>query len=306
MRALRVAGGAVLGLVSLAALGLVLPFVKEGYNRDELPLFTSIAGGLAALAVVWWLLNRRHRAFAVAGVTLLAPPIVVYGGLSARVTINDWRGRRLSRTVRVLSLREKEVHWPGLPGPVGLRLEIEIEHAIGLEGNLYPPKVVMGTDPRPTQADYWYGPMDHGVDAFLSTPAFELDGQPSRDVFLRPGRIRLAYELFPSTLDRRDGEALCLNAAVGRADDPGLAPPPGARLGAAWFFASGGGLYVDLGGPLTDALRRGSAYEGRRDAWTALMRALDPPALAAAGYAPCAPGRHHAETCHCPPSGPPR
>ena len=303
MRALRVLGCFVLGLVSLFALGLVLPSVKEGYDQDELPFFASIAGGLAALAVVWWWLNRRHRAIAVAGVALLAPPMVVYAGLSTRVTINDWRGRHLAQTVRILSLREEEIRWPGLPGPVGLRLEIEVEHAIGLEGNLFPPKVVMGADPRPTRADYWSGSLGSG--AFLSAPVFELDRQPSRDVFLRPGRTRVVYEMFPSTLDRRDGAALCVHATVGHIGDGGRVSSTDTHLGAAWFFAAQSGLYVDLGAPLTDALRRGSVYEGKPAAWTALLRELDLPALAAAGYAPCPPRPHRVETCYCPPAAGP-
>jgi hypothetical protein len=185
---------------------------------------------------------------------------------------------------------------------VGLRLEIEVEHAIGLEGNLFPPKVVMGADPRPTAADYWFGPLDRGVDAFLSTPLFEVDRpRPAREVFLHPGRTRLVYELFPSTLDRREGQALCVHATVGRAGYDGLSTTPGTHLGAAWFFAAPGGLYVDLGGPLTDALRRWSSYEGKAADWTGLMRSLDPPALAAADYGPCPPTRHHVETCYCPP-----
>jgi len=296
MRALRVLGCFVLGLVSLFALAMVLPSVKEGYDWEDLPFFAAMAGGLAALAAVWWRLNRRHRAIAVAGVALLVPPMVVFAGLSARVTINAWRGRHLAQTARILSLREEEIRWPGMPGPVGLRLEIEVEHAIGLEGNLFPPKVVMGADPRPTRAEYWS--LDGG--AFLSAPVFELDRQPSRDVFLRPGRTRVVFEMFPSTLERRDGEALCINGTAGGTGNGGGASSTDTHLGAAWFFAAQSGVYVDLGGPLTDALRRGSAYEGKPAAWTALLHALDPPALAAAGYAPCSPPRHRVETCYCP------
>ena len=106
--------------------------------------------------------------------------------------------------------------------------------------------------------------------------------------------------MFPSTLQLRDGEALCVNGTAGRAGDRGPASSTDTHLGAAWFFAAQSGVYVDLGGPLTDALRRGSAYEGKPAAWTALLHALDPPALAAAGYAPCLPPRHRVETCYCP------
>ena len=287
----------VLGLVSLFALAMVLPSVKEGYDWEELPFFASMAGGLAVLAVVWWWLNRRHRAIAVAGVALLVPPMVVHAGLTAHVTLNEWRGRHLAESVRILSLREEEIRWPGLPGPVGLRLEIEVEHAIGLEGNLFPPRVIMGANPRPTRAEYWSGTFGS---EFLSAPVFELDHQPPRDVFLRPGRTRVVFEMFPSTLERRDGKALCINATTEGTGNGGPASSTGAHLGAAWFFAAQSGVSVDLGGPLTDALRRGSAYEGKPAAWTALLHGLDTPALAAAGYAPCLPPRHRVETCYCP------
>jgi hypothetical protein len=140
------------------------------------------------------------------------------------------------------------------------------------------------------------------VDAFLTPPRFEPQAQtPARDVFLRPGRARIVYELFSSTLERRDGEAICLNSTTARPEYRTVPASIGRQLSAAWFFAAGGGLYVDLGRRLSEALRRSSAYEGKPAAWTALMRAVDPEALAAAGYRPC-PTRHQPESCYCPPA----
>jgi hypothetical protein len=46
---------------------------------------------------------------------------------------------------------------------------------------------------------------------------------------------------------------------------------------------------VDLSAPLTAALRARSALEGNPAAWERLVRRLEPPGLAAAGFVPCAP-----------------
>jgi hypothetical protein len=302
--ALRIVGCVVAGAIALVALAFLLPWLKEGFDREELPLFASIAAGLGIVAGLWWLANRRGAPrLAAIGATLLALPFCVYAALSVRVLVNDWRGRRASRTVRILALRETEIRWPGLEGPVGVRLEVELEHAIGLEGNLFAPKILMGADPRPTYRDYFFGPMDQGVDAFLTVPGLERDQYPARDVFVRPGRVRMAFELFPSTMDRRDGNAVCFSAMVARPVFEGLSYEAGAHLGAAWFFAAPGTIYVDLSAPLTQALRRFSAFEGKADPWQAMMRRLEPERLRAAGYRACEPPRPGGgEACYCAPA----
>jgi len=303
MRALRIVGCVLLGLISLAALGFLFPWLKEGYDREELPLFASVAAALLVIAASWWFLNRRHhRGWAVVGVTLLALPLAIYTALSVRVLVNDWRGRHLTGTIHIASLRETDIHWPAIAEPVGVRMEIEVEHAVGLEGNLFAPKILMGPDPRPSYRDYFFGPLDHGVDAYLTAPVFELSQQPPRDVLVRPGRVKVVYDLFPSLLDRRDGDAVCLSATVTQPGFAGLSSSPGPHLGAVWFFAAEGGIYVDLSGPLTDALRRLSALEGRPEPWRALMRRLEPEALRAAGYRACEPPPPRSGAgCYCPP-----
>ena len=303
MRALRVLGCVLVGLISLAALGFVFPWLKEGYDREELPLFASVAAALLGIAASWWLLNRRHhRGLAAVGVTLVALPLCIYAALSARVVVNDWRGRHLTRTIQIASLRETDIHWPAIEGPVGVRMEIEVEHAIGLEGNLFAPKIMMGPDPRPTYRDDFFGSLDHGVDAYLTAPLFESSQPPPRDVLARPGRVRVVYDLFPSLLDRRDGKAVCLSATVTQPGFAGLSSPNGPHLGAVWWFAAPGGIYVDLSGPLTDALRRLSALEGKQAPWRAMMRRLEPDALRAAGYRACEPPPPRGgASCYCPP-----
>ncbi len=286
--ALRVIGGAVLGLVALAALALLLPSLKEGYGREELGQFAAIAIGLAVLAAGWWLLNREgHRGAAATGVALLAVPLLIYAGLAAQIAVNGWRARRLARTVRVAAIRQTDLRWPGIAEPVGVRVEIELDQAVGLVGNLFAPKVVMGVDPRPTADDYFS--IQYREGPVLTVPLLDLEAQPPRDVLARPGPTRLVYDLLPSTVSRRDGEMVCLETAFAEASP--RASRQGSHLGASWLFAAPGGIIVDLSAPLTDALRRMSALEGRPAAWDAMMRAVSPDRLSLAGYQPCASSR---------------
>jgi len=303
MKALRIALFVVVVAAAALACLFLLPWLKEGHDIEELPLFASIAGGLACLAVVWWLAHRKRLGGLFAwGATALAVPLLAYACLSLRLVWNDWQGRRLARTVKVVALRETEIRWPRLDGPVGVRLEIDVEHAIGRRGFASSPRILMGADPHPDRREYYFGTFDRGVDDYLERPIFELPA-PEADAFARSGRATLAYELFPGALQRRDGSAVCLI-------DPRLypgkrapAPPGGSDLGAAWFFVAEGGTYVDLSAPLTEALRRGSRLQGDPQAWGALMRRLEPRALEGAGYTPCAPSRPgQFESCYCPPA----
>jgi hypothetical protein len=302
MQALRIAiFVAVAGAAALATLFL-LPWLKEGHDIEELPLFASVAAALALLGVAWWAVNRSGFGVLFAlGAAALALPWLAYTGLSVRLVWNEWQGRRLARTVAIVAIRETEIRWPRLDGPVGIRLEIDMEHAIGRRGFVTSPRILMGADPRPDRRDYYFGPFDHGVDDFLERPIYELPA-PETSVFASPGRTTIAYELFPGWLQRREGPAVCLV-------DPRLRPgrrapaPSGSDLGAAWFFVAEGGPYVDLSGTLTDALRRGSRLQGEPDAWSAMMRRVEPGALERVGYTRCTPARAgQFEACYCPPA----
>ena len=285
---------------ALASLFL-LPWLKEGHDVEELPLFASIAAALLLLGLVWWAVNRRSAGVLFAlGTAALALPFLAYGGLSMRLVWNEWQGRRLARTVRVVAIRETDIRWPGLDGPVGIRLEIEMEQAIGRKGFATSPRIQMSADPRPDRRDYYYGPFDRGVDDFLERPIAELP-PPGSGPFVTPGRTRVVYELFPGTLQHRNGAAVCLV-------DPRLfpvraaTPPNGSDLGAAWFFVAEGGVYVDLSTLLTEAVRRHSRLQGDPGTWYAMMRRVERAALESAGYARCAPSRpERFEACYCPP-----
>jgi hypothetical protein len=299
MTVLRAALCVVLGLVGLFALALLLPMVKEGFGREDLPRLLSVALALAALAGLWWWGNGpRHRTTGTIGVALLALPLLVYVAMAVQVVLASWRGRRLARTVHVVALRESPLRFAGITEPVGVRTEIELDQAIGLEGNLLAPRVVMGADPRPTADEYFT--LDSGPGAVLTAPVFELMRQPPRDVVARAGRTRIVFDLLPSHVGRRDGSAVCFESTA----SPATATPAGPHLGASWLFAAPGGVTVDLSGPLTDALRRQSGLEGRPEAWAAIVSASRPDALARAGYRPCAPPDAGGLACLCPPVAP--
>lgn len=302
MKALRIA--LLLLVVCAGALAslFLLPWLKEGHDIEELPLFASVSAALLVLGIAWWAVNRRSPGVLFAlGALALGLPWLAYAGLCLRLVWNEWQGRRLARSVRVVAIRETEIRWPGLDGPVGVRLELELEQAIGRRGFATSPRILMGADPRPDRRDYYFGAFDHGVDDFLERPIAEL---PSSDAgpFAEPGRTTIAYELFPGTLQRRDGTAACLVDPRLRPGRRAPEPPAGSDLGAAWFFVAEGGPYVDLSAPLTEALRRGSRLQGDPKAWSAMMRRVERNVLEGAGYTRCPPARPgQFEACYCPP-----
>ncbi len=302
MKALRIALLLLVTCAGALASLFLLPWLKEGHDIEELPLFASVSAALLVLGSAWWAVNRRSPGVLFAlGALALGLPWLAYAGLCLRLVWNEWQGRRLARSVRVVAIRETEIHWPGLDGPVGIRLEVELEQAIGRTGFATSPRILMGADPRPDRRDYYFGAFDHSVDDFLERPIYELPA-PEPNVFAASGRTTVAYELFPGMLQRRDGSAVCLADPRLRPGRRAPLPPSGSDLGAAWFFVAEGGAYVDLSALLTEALRRGSRLQGEPKAWSAMMRRAEPDALKAAGYTPCTPARPgQFEACYCPP-----
>src|SRR5262245_8765322 len=149
---------AFLALVSAAALVLLLPWLKEGYGIEELPLFASVAGGLAVLGTLWAVLTRGvSPSVRAAGLVPVALALAAYTLLVGRLLWNEADGRRLARTVRIARLDEQEIVWPEFDGPVGLRLEIDLEHGVHREGTLFPPKVLMGPRGPVDRRSYFFG-----------------------------------------------------------------------------------------------------------------------------------------------------
>jgi hypothetical protein len=286
-------------LLALAVLSLLflLPSLKEGYDVEELALFGAVLLGLIALVGLAWLGLRGKPALLAVSLAGLSLPLVAYSLLVADIAVDEWRGRQLSRSVRILSLRETPIEWPGFDGPVGVRLEIELQHEVRIPGNLYAPKLRMAGPALPTRRDYFFGPAFGGIDnAFLQAPVFQNVGKPGEPLELNGSPARLSFDLYPWKVQRYEaGRKLCF----GKWDAERVLPSaPGEELAACWMFAGRGGAYVDMSAPLTEALRARSRFQGKRAEWEALLGRLEPAGLAAHGFAPCGDAQA-GERCYC-------
>jgi hypothetical protein len=287
----------VLWLLGLAALGLLFPWLKEGHDVEELPLFAGMTAGLLALAFVAWKALRARPPLLVAGLLGLSAPLAAYAFLTLDIVGDEWRGRSLAKSLRITSVRETPIEWPGVDGPVGLRLEIELQHDIRMPGNLYAPKLRMGSAAVPTRRDYFFGPAFGGSEAaFLQQPVFQYAGRWQEQPSLTGSPAKLSYDLYPWKVQSYEaGRRVCF----GKWDaERALASAPGSELGACWMFAGRGGTYVDMSGSLTAELRGKSRYQGRREEWEALLRRLEPASLAARGWSACDDAQT-GDRCYC-------
>jgi hypothetical protein len=286
-------------LASAVALLLLLPFLKEGYDVDELPLFAGIAAGLAVLALGFGRLTRKAPALCATGLALLLPSLAAYLLLSARLVWNEARGRWLARTVRVERLTETEIRWPGFDGPVGLRIEVGLSHAVRRRGVLFPPKVLMDSR-RLDRRDYFFGVFDDWARGFLAVPLFQDSPSPSLE---SRSPLRVAYDLYPGLVQRALPGEVCLAEGPARAEPGRIVYAEGDQLAASWVFVGTGGPYVDLSAPLTQALRRESRFQGHPAEWQALLHRLEPKGLEGAGFQPCLdPAPRAGEVCYCRPA----
>ena len=271
---------------------LPLPFLKEGCDLEQLPLFASVATGIGVLAAVWWLVTRGAPVFRTLGLVILALPLSVHLLLVVTLSKNWLTARAEASRARIVSLRESPIRWPRIDDPVGLRLDIELEHTMSPRGILYPPQVRMDGPEVPSPKGY-FG--TRGRSALGVSPWRQPDAAPP------PSPARLVYELYPpAVMLLSAGEWICLE------ESPILDVPctdGGYHLGAIWFAARAAGASVDLSELLTGALREASSFEGQPSAWCAMLERLTPAALEAAGYRRCTVRWKQSEikSCYCVP-----
>jgi hypothetical protein len=117
-------------LASVAALLFLLPSLKEGSDIEDLPRLLAVVAVLAVLGLVFSWLCRRTPILLVIGLAFLGPALAAYALLSGRLVVNEIRGRTLASRMRIVRLQESSIAWPGFGGPVGLRIEIELERPI--------------------------------------------------------------------------------------------------------------------------------------------------------------------------------
>src|SRR5262245_10308817 len=147
MKVLRIALFVIVVVAAALASLFLLPWLKEGHDIEELLLFAGVAAGLAVLGLAFWAVNRKDPGVLFAlGATARAVPLIAYACLSRRLVWNEWQGRRMARSVTVVAIRETEILWARLDGPVGIRIEVDLEHAIGRRGFATSPRVLMGAD----------------------------------------------------------------------------------------------------------------------------------------------------------------
>jgi hypothetical protein len=322
--------------VSAAALVLLFPFLKEGASRGELPLLLSVAAGLTALGVVWWLLGGQALAKGI-GLAVLALPLAGHLIMAGQLVAAQLRGAGLAKAVTVESYRETPIEWDGFEGPVGLTIELELSHPAQAPGLIYPPEVRMGrtleipngvlVSTLTSGGGYFkdhYLSEEVGSLALLKTVLFQGLHEPRESHRgFEPGKsTHLAYHLYPGTIQSLESEERnCLVSESAGLDvcEASRRPEDGCRLAsrrgverplyhggddlsAIWLVAGGYDMVADLSAQLTETLRRKSALQGDPEAWTAMQLRLEPDGLRAAGYGLCPKGpRSHSafQVCFC-------
>ena len=288
---MRAAGLAVLAVVAAGALLVTLEWGKEGFGTEDLPLCGAGLLLLAAAGGAWWLLCRRaspvaHPVLFCAGIALLVLPASVYSAFGTRTLINLIRAAWLERHATISGYRETPIVWRGLPGSVGLRIELDLTVPARLRGNLLPPRLALGGPEGYSARDYFSLRFYQFEGLTLGRPVFQSLDPPGPGPLAAGRPLHLMYDLYPGYVQRVADEArVCQDtAAVARARQE---RPSGRELSASWFFAGPGGLTVDLSPALTATLRARSGLAGRPGAWDSLLQRLTPSALGEAGFAPC-------------------
>lgn len=285
---------------SAAAFLFLLPWLKEGIGPEDLSRFLGVTCGLAVLAAAWWAACRKagrlaSAAFLGAGLLIVALPLFIYGWASGSLILNQITGLRLERSARIEHFRETPILWPGFTGPVGIRIEMDLVHAAGKEGNLFPPKILMGKSLELSYRSYESEVFWESKRRSLRAPLFRSPApspaqmaettRKERQVMTEPSPAHLTYELYPESVWRLAGPAQVCSMNLNMPNQQ--ADADGEDLSASWFFAASGGLRVDLSGLLTDTLRKNSAFQGKPGEWKAMLERLEPASLEKAGYRVC-------------------
>jgi hypothetical protein len=135
-------------LVAISAVGLLvlLPFLKEGASREEIPLLLGGAGMYLLLGGVWWLFVGRVPVKAALGWAFLLAPILAYLALAGVLILAYVRGERLSRSISIESYSEEPIFWPGFDDPVGWRIFVGLSHPPEVEALVTAPEIRMGPE----------------------------------------------------------------------------------------------------------------------------------------------------------------
>ena len=228
---------AMMVVIALLGLAVLLPFLKEGYGRGELPLLAGGIGFYLILALIWWLAVRRRFGATLLGISILGLPALAYLLLAGDIVFNLMKGIYLASQIEITDYREDVIVWPGFDGPVGLRIDVMLEHPKGPDGLITGPELRMAPnrdlEPGRGQASiagYLREELTdgaEGADGALGLlrpsgrqglyrnpqPASPRDIWTSQSYFSAGATTRLTYWLFPGTVARIDSlDRLCLRS----------------------------------------------------------------------------------------------
>lgn len=228
-----------IALVGLSAAGVLawLPLGKEGASWSDLPIILGAAGGALFLGLVWWLAAGRRIGWAAIGWAILLPPLLAHGSTAVFLVLARIEGPRLAQSVRIESIRETAIVWPGFDGPIGIELSLELTHAAGATALILPPEIRMGPDleiARDLLSASMTGGSGYLKDDYLEQPVGNLTLLKPvlfQRVFETPapqnpnyrwessvpfdplGKTRLTYFLLPGTVDYLpDRSRICLDS----------------------------------------------------------------------------------------------
>jgi hypothetical protein len=336
-------------LIAISVIGLLvlLPLVKEGASREDIPLLLGGVAIYVVLGMVWWLLVGRALPKAALAWVLLLLPCLANLVLAGALLLAQIEGERLARAISIESYQEEPIFWPGFDEPVGLRVVVSLNHPSGLEALLTGPEIRMGPavdvpDEDLSSAHTWSGGYfkaeqagraEDGPLTLLKSVGFQRlyenpDAARPSERWLAERRFppgqesRFVYHLFPGHLDYLVSEdKICLTSrtvglpaceageeadqgcvVAGRRSGQAPSYHQGVDLSVLWAGFGGHDMVIDLGGTLTEVLRRESRLQGDPDLWSAIQKRLEPAGLEEAGYAICPPGddsHSAARVCYC-------
>jgi hypothetical protein len=304
-------------LVAISAVGLLvlLPFLKEGASREEIPLLLGGAGIYLLLGGVWWLFVGRVPVKAALGWAFLLAPLLAYLALAGVLLLAYVRGERLSRSISIESYSEEPIFWPGFDDPVGWRIVVGLNQPPEVEALLTAPEIRMGPE--------------------VDIPSGDLSNTGAAGRWLAERRFapgshsEHVYHLFPGHLDYLASEdKVCVTSATfglpacgpGQTAEQGCVRTErqpgrpavhhqGTDLSAIWAAFGSYDMAIDLSRTLTRTMRRESRLQGDPAFWSTMQKRLEPAGLAAAGYRLCPSGDDTHSTsrlCYCRAGAPPR
>jgi hypothetical protein len=242
MQAVRGIFFVLLIIISVAGLLVLLPLVKEGVSRSEIPLLLGGAAIYLFLGGVWWLAVGRALPKAALAWVFLLLPFLANLTLAGALLLAYVEGERLGQEIAIQSYAEDAIVWPGFDGPVGWRIVVGLAHPPGVEALLTSPEIRMGPEVDIPAGDLaaaqtWSGGYfkaeragvpDHGPLSLLKSVGFqrlyENPDSTGTERWLAERRFppgsesRSVYHLFPGHLDYLVSEdKVCLTSRT-----PGL------------------------------------------------------------------------------------